>query len=263
MTGADRTTAALRIQSVAFMVGGIDSTGQPLTEVDGIGLDAGGAYTLWTSLASLPKSTAGAAAITAFGNIYVLGGFGADSLASTRVYYTTIRPEGTLNGWLVGPPLPEGRAFAAVTLAGSTLLLAGGQRGLIAADSMADSTALAGSVYAIALSPLTGAFRDTAWTMLPAGLLHPRARHAASFVGDALVVTGGIYVGAQSSGETEFALFADGALGPFAEWPGIPLPAGSVWGAAVPVVWDASGVTRVTLVGGSLGDAPTARTWVY
>jgi hypothetical protein len=234
-----------------------------LTDVDGMGLDAGGAYTLWTSLASLPKSTAGATAITAFGNVYVIGGFGADSLASTQVYYTTIRPEGTLNGWLAGPPLPEGRAFAAATLAGSTLLLVGGQRGLIAADSMADSTALAGSVFAIGLSPLTGAFHDTAWTELPNALLHPRARHAVSFVGDALIVTGGTYVGAQSSGETEFAQFVDGALGPFSEWPGSPLPAGSVWGAGAPVVWDASGVPRVTLIGGSLAGTPTAKTWTY
>jgi len=263
MAGADRTTAALNIQSVAFMVGGIDSAGQPMNEVDGIGLDAGGAYTLWTSLVSLPKSTAGAAAITAFGNIYVIGGFGVDSVASTQVLYTTIRPEGTLNGWLRGPPLPEGRAFAAVTLSGSTLLVVGGQRGLVAADSMADSTQLAGTVFAIPLSPLTGAFSGAAWTELPDTLLHPRARHAALVVCDALVVTGGVYTGAQSSGETEFAPISDGAVGAFAEWPGTMLPAGSVWGAAVPVVWDAAGVPHITLIGGWLTGAPTDRTWTY
>ena len=263
MTGADRTTAVLDIQSVAFMAGGIDSTGQPIADVDGIGLDAGGAYTFWTSLVSLPKSTAGAAAITAFGNIYVIGGFGADSVAATQVLYTTIRPEGTLNGWLVGPPLPEGRAFAAVTLVGSTLFVVGGQRGLIAPDSMADSTQLAGTVYTIPLSPLTGAFGDTAWSALPDSLLHPRARHAAFVVGDALVVTGGVYTGAQSSGETEFASIVDGGVGAFAEWSGTALPAGPVWGAAAPVVWDAGGVSHITLIGGWLDGAPTAKTWTY
>jgi hypothetical protein len=263
MAGADRTTAVLDIESVAFMAGGLDATGQPITDVDGIGLDHTGAYSLWTSLASLPKSTAGAAAATTFGTLYLIGGFGPDSLASTQVFYAPIRPEGTLNGWLQGPPLPEGRAFASMAVAGSMLLTIGGQRGLIAPDSGADSTQLAGTVFAIRLSPLTGAFVDTAWTELPDLLLHPRARHAAFVVGDALVVTGGVYPGMPSTGETEVAQLVDDRPGAFAEWTGAPLPAGAVWGAAAPIVWDIGGVPHVTLIGGSLGGTPTARTWTH
>jgi len=263
MAGADRTTAVLNIESVAFMAGGIDTDGQLLTAVDGIGLDHTGAYSLWTSLASLPRSTAGAAATTTFGTLYVVGGFGTDSLASPQVFYAPIRLEGTLNGWLQGPPLPEGRAFATMAVAGSTLLAIGGQRGLIAPDSGADSTQLAGTVFAIHLSPLTGAFQDTTWTELPDLLLHPRARHAAFVVGDALVVTGGIYAGMPSTGETEIAQLVNDRPGRFAEWAGTPLPAGAVWSAAAPIVWDLGGVPHVTLIGGSLGGSPTARTWTH
>jgi hypothetical protein len=263
MAGSDRTTAVLDVESVAYMAGGIDASGQLMTDVDGIGLDHAGQYSLWTSLASLPKSTAGAAATAVFGTLYVIGGFGTDSLASSQVLYAPIRPEGTLNGWLQGPPLPEGRAFAAVAVAGSTLLAVGGQRGLVAPDSGADSTQLAATVFAIHVSPLTGAFQDTAWTVLPDLLLHPRARHSAFVVGDALVVTGGIYPGMPSTGETEVAQLVNDQPGPFAEWTGMPLPAGAVWGAAAPIVWDLGGVPHVTIIGGSLGGSPTARTWTH
>lgn len=264
-TGSDRTTAVLQdVEAVAYVLGGIDSAGRVLADAMGLGVTADGGYGLWTGLAPLPNRRAGAAALTAFSKVYVIGGFGSDSLAARTVTYATVLPSGTLNGWFQGPELPEGRAFAAAALAGSTLLVLGGERGLVDPGGIADSSQLAATVYAIRLSPLSGAFRDTAWTELPVTLLQPRSRGAAFVVDDALVVTGGAYLGMPSTGETEFAVLTNGLPGAFQEAPGdllASLAAGPLWIASAPVVWTADGTGRVTLVGGLVAGTPSARGW--
>jgi hypothetical protein len=264
MAGADRTTAPLDIEAVAYMLGGVDSAGRVLADVLGISVSPAGAYGLWTGLASLPDRRGGTASITAFGKVYAVGGFGSDSLASRGVAYATIRPDGTLNGWFLGPPLPEGRAFASVAIAGTTLFAIGGERGLVHYDVVTDTTQLTGTVFAIRLSPLSGSFRDTAWTELPTMLLAPRSRAAAFLVEDALVVTGGVYADMPSSGETEFARFAGDTLEAFQQFPGAPLApqaGGATWSAAAPILWTRTGVGRSTVVGGNQPTGPTTRTW--
>jgi hypothetical protein len=265
MVGADRTTTALTdVESVAYMFGGVDSAGRVLSDALGIGVAADGSYSLWTPMAPLPDRRAGIAVTVSFGKIYAIGGFRADSLAAREVFYTTVLPNGTLNGWLIGPPLPEGRAFAAAAVAGSTLYVLGGERGSIIPDAVADSTQLTATIYAISISQLSGAFRDSVWTALPVALLHARARHTAAAVDDALVVTGGVYAGMPSVGETEFATLTDGQLGTFQEFPGgtlASLAGAPVLGPATPIVWTAQGIVRITLVGGAVGGTPTAQVW--
>lgn len=265
MVGADRTNAVLEnVEGVAYMIGGLDSADRVLSDVLGLGLGADGSYGLWTALPPLPDNRAGAAALAAYSKLYVIGGFGSDSLASRSVAYATILPSGTPNGWLLGPPLPEGRAFAAAVVIGSTLFVLGGERGLIDPDTVADSTQLAETVYAIAISPLTGAFRDTTWTALPVTLPQGRSRAAAFGVDDVLIVTGGVYPGMPSSAETEYATLVGGLPEAFQEFPGATLASmagGPVWLAAAPVIWDTAGIGRVTLIGGLMAGSPTAQTW--
>jgi hypothetical protein len=263
--GADRTTTVLQdIEAVAYVLGGIDSAGRVLADALGIGVTSEGAYGLWTGLAPLPNRRAGAAATAAFSKVYVVGGFGSDSVASRTVTYATVLPSGTLNGWFQGPGLPEGRAFASVAVVGSTLFVLGGERGLVDPSGVADSTQLTATVYAIRLSPLSGAFRDTTWTELPTTLLHPRSRGSAFVVDDALVVTGGVYVGMPSTGETEFAFLTSGLPGGFQESAGdllASLAGGPVWLASAPVPWTATGAARATLVGGFVAGTPGAQGW--
>ena len=265
MAGADRTTAALEdVESVAYMIGGVDSAGRVLADALGIGVSAEGAYSLWTPMAPLLDRRAGIATAVAFGKLYAIGGFGPDSLAARDVFYTTVLPNGTLNGWFVGPPLPEGRAFAAAAVAGSTLYVLGGERGAILPDSLADSTQLAATVYAIPISPLSGAFRDSVWTELPVALRRARSRLSAAIVDDALVVTGGIYGGMPSAGETEYAAITNGQVGAFQEFSGATLASvagGPVLDAARPLVWNTQGVVRVTVIGGTVGATPVAQVW--
>jgi len=265
LVGADRTTAVLdAVDGVAYMIGGLDSADRVLADVVGLGVTADGGYGFWTALSSLPDRRAGATAVAAYSKLYVVGGFGSDSLASRGVAYATVQPSGALNGWLLGPPLPEGRAFAAAAIAGSMLLVLGGERGLVDPDAIPDSAQLTATVYAIRVSPLSGAFQDTAWTVLPVTLRQARSRAAAFVTGDAVVVTGGTYLGMPSSAETEYAVLFDGLPGDFQEYPGTTLAdlaGGPVWAAAAPIIWDASGVGRVTLIGGMVAGTPSARTW--
>ncbi len=195
----------------------------------------------------------------ALGNLFVVGGIGADSLASAVVLAAVVSGPGTLNGWFEGPGLPEGRAFAALTVMGNRLYVVGGQTGLVRPDTVdPQSPDLRGTVYSIALSARTGFFADSTWTELPAALTAPRARHAALVVDSSLVVTGGVYPGMPAPGETEVArILDDGSLSAFG-LAGQPLLAGLAGGAlqgfAAPVVWDAGGAVRVTLVGGRRQD---------
>lgn len=69
MAGVDRTSAGLEPEAVAYMAGGIDTTGRLLPDVFGIGITATGEYGFWTRLTPLPTARAGAAATAAFGNL--------------------------------------------------------------------------------------------------------------------------------------------------------------------------------------------------
>ena len=254
LAGVDRTNAALELESVAYMVGGIDTTGRLLPDVFGIGITAAAQYGLWTRLTPLPIARAGAVAIAAFGNLMVIGGFGADSLALTNVHVAIVNPNGTINGWFDGPDLPEGRAFAAAVIDGDRLYVVGGETGLVS-PNVADTVGanVRSSVLMMRLSERTGFFADTAWTELTP-LLQPRSRHAAFVLGRALVVTGGIYPGRPSQDESEFAtIAADGTIGPFGTTGQVTiadLGGGVLDGAAAPAAWDQRGRAIAMLIGG-------------
>jgi len=262
IAGADRTNSRLELEAVAYMIGGADSTGLPLAGVLGISLDAAGGYGLWTSLTPLPGARIGAAAIVAFGNIIVVGGFGEDSVATTSVLTAQVNPEGTINGWFSGPPLPEGLAFSALALHDTTLYVLGGEAGVISVADPANAD-LRAAVYAIGISRRTGFFVGSAWKAM-APLPTARARHGAFALDSAIVVTGGIYAGMPSAQESEVAFIqSDGGLGAFAATGQDPLAATApLYGAAGPVLWSKAGITRATMIGGILPDSTvTARVW--
>ncbi len=266
LAGVDRTNTSLELESVAYMVGGIDTAGRLLPDVFGIGITATGEYGLWTRLTPLPVARAGAVAIAAFGNLMVMGGFGADSLALTNVNAAIVNPNGTINGWFDGPDLPEGLAFAAAVIDGDRLYVVGGETGSVSPNVSDTSGAnVRSSVWVMRLSERTGFFADSAWTEL-APLLQPRSRHAAFVLGRALVVAGGIYGGRPSQDESEFALIAaDGTIGPFATTGQVTiadLGGGVLDGAAAPAAWDQRGRAIAILIGGR-DMAGTPRTGVW
>jgi hypothetical protein len=261
----DRQTEAGAEESVAYSIGGRDAAGAVLADVEGIAISAAGGYGLWSRLTPLPGARAGATALVAFGNVIVIGGYGPGSRALPDVSLAAITSDGTLNGWFDGPPLPEGRAFAAAALVGRTLFVTGGERDSITPAAVSDTAGLTGTVFAIRLSPQTGAFLDSVWTTVATPLLHPRSRHAAMALDDALVVTGGVYAGMPGTGESEFSVIApEGTPGPFAETPPptlATLAGAPAWSFAAPRLLARDGTWRATVLGGATTAGPTARTW--
>jgi hypothetical protein len=260
----NRTSAAGEPEGVAYLIGGHGPAGLVLSAVHGLAVSPTGAYGLWSALTPLPGARAGAAAVVAYGHLIVLGGYGPDSLALRRVSVAAITADGTLNGWFEGPPLPEGVAYAAAAVSGQTLFLVGGERGLINPAGVTDTAALTGTVLSIRLSPRTGSFQDSAWTAA-AALLHPRSRHGAWVLDDALVASGGVYAGVPGAGESEFALIsAEGALGTFAELPPptmAELAGAPAWNVGLPVLMSRDGARRATHLGGATPAGPSARAW--
>jgi hypothetical protein len=259
----NRRNIAEEVENVAYLIGGRDAAGIVAT-VQGLGVSGTGRYSFWSPMTPLPGARAGATAIVAFGSLIVLGGYGPDSLALPEVSVATITSDGTLNGWFPGPSLPEGRAYAAAALAGHTLFLVGGELGLVDPAAVGDTANLTGTVLAIRLSPRTGSFLDSAWAVAPP-LLHPRARHAAFVLDDALVVAGGVYAGMPGTGESEYATVApDGTLGPFVELPPptlAELAGAPAWSLAPSLLMARDGAWRISLLGGFTPTGPTARTW--
>ena len=259
----NRLNIANEVENVAYLIGGRAAAGVVAT-VQGLGVSATGQYSLWSPMTPLPGARAGATAIVAFGNLIVIGGYGPDSLALPDVSVAAIADDGSLNGWFDGPRLPEGLAYASVALQGQTLFVTGGERGLVAPGGVTDTASVTGSVVTIRLSPRSGSFLDSVWTAAPS-LLHPRSRHAAFALDDALVVTGGVYAGMPGTGESEYAaVAADGTLGAFSELPPPTIAAlagAPVWSFAIPRLMARDGAWRASLLGGATTAGASARTW--
>ena len=259
MVGATALSSRLASGGVAWMIGGMDSTGRTLADVLGISVGLDGSYGFWTPLAPLPGDRAGSAATVGLGAIYVVGGFGTDSTARRDVLMAIINPEGTINGWFRGPDLPVALAFAGAAVIDDRLYVAGGETGLVHPDSSVTGQ-LTSAVYSLRLSRRTGFFADTAWTTEPVALVHARARHALYAAAGGLVVVGGVLVDSAVN-DTEAARIAGGTLGAFQESTATARIGGPTRDGGAPAIRDGSGFAVVTVVGGTDAGGATSRVW--
>ena len=238
------------VEGVSYLLGGMDGGGRVVSDVSGMSVWENGDEGAWTRLTALPEPRAASAAAVAYGNLYVVGGFGPDSIALASTRIAVIDSFGAPTGWIDGPPLPEGRAFAATVIHNHVMYLIGGETGHID-PSLPDTLAMRPDVFAIRLSPLTGFFVDAGW-FATVPLSGPRSRHAAFDVDAGILVSVGLT--ASGAPESEFASFTpDGSLNAFA-----PLTAptiASLAGSSISEVGYASytdhlGLPHVVLVGG-------------
>lgn len=264
--GADRSRGNLTlVDGMAYAVGGIDSTNRFLSDVIGLAVSAAGQHVPWRELSALPQPLAGAAVLVTRGLMIVAGGVASDSSASAAVYSATINPNGTLNGWFTGPPLPVPLGFATMVVHDTTIYVIGGETGHVDVDAP-DTTAQVATVYAITLSPRSGFFVDSTWRTLPSALGRRRSRHAAFALDKGILVTGGVYSGAPGAGESEFAPFVGDSLGAFIDVTAPTLTAlgGEAIGHVAGVVTaDQGAFPHPTLVGGRTlaGGAASAVWW--
>lgn len=269
IVAVDRTRTGLesdQFEAAAYLIGGLDTDGLPLASVDGLGVRSSGEYGLWQPFTLLPDRRAGVAALTTHGIIFVAGGFGPDSVARADVFFAIVLPNARLNGWFRGPPLPEPRALGALVVVDETLYYLGGQTGAVSPDSTDPASPnLRGTVWAMRLSPRSGFPSEPGWIEV-GQLVRPRSRHAAFGLDGGILVTGGVYLDAPSTGESEFASIAsDGTVGAFAIVP-VPtiaeLGGGALRDMAYATAWDSRGVPHPLIVGGRTGsDTVLARTW--
>jgi hypothetical protein len=246
------------VEGVSYLLGGMDSDGRVGSDVYGISLWQNGDQGAWTKLVPLPDARAGMAVTVAYGNLFVAGGFGQDSIALRSVNVAVVDSFGQPTGWYEGPPLPEGRAFAAAVIHDHVLYVIGGEAGQVD-PANPDTTMVHADVYAIHLSERTGFFADAAWQTLATGLLAPRSRHAAFALDNGILVSVGITAG--GGGESEFAAFGtDGTLAPFVA------VAGTTIGQVIEPGWaqyiDHDGALHVVLAGGQKsGQGPVTQVW--
>ena len=132
----------------------------------------------------LPQARTDAAIVAAGLQTLLVGGSDGKA-AQASVYATVIRPDGNIDGWTEGPPLPSPRAGAsAVFFSGSAYVIGG-----LGPDGAPTDTVFVGT-------PEAASGKITAWTeSTDLKLLAPRAEAAVVVSGDGIFLVGGRDVG--------------------------------------------------------------------
>lgn len=253
------------VEGVSYLIGGMDAAGRVVADVQGMSVWENGDQGAWTRLAGLPDPRAGASASVAYGNLYVVGGFGPDSLALPSVSVAVIDSFGAPTGWLAGPPLPEPLAFTTLVVHNHMIYVLGGETGhVLPGLSFPDTTQLRPDVFAAHLSVRTGFFEASGWQALPTPLSVPRSRHIAADLDAGILVATGVTP--PGGAESEFAAFLpDGTLGPFTAISASSIA--SISGASISqagsaVYLDSAGAPHVVLAGGiTPAGALSGRVW--
>jgi N-acetylneuraminic acid mutarotase len=110
-----RSPASVTSGGYVYVMGGDDANGNASSAVYYAKLNSDGSLGAWTTGTSLSDMSSGAAAVTANGYVYYLGGIDTSGF-STAVYYSKVGSDNSLGAWTTGNSLPVGlEGFAAVT----------------------------------------------------------------------------------------------------------------------------------------------------
>jgi len=161
---------------------------------------------------ALPTARTGGAAAQLGTNLLYIGGLDGDAPSDTTFVATV--ENGTVGAWSEGPALPEGRANAALAILSGTAYLIGGT----GPDGPTDT------IWSIGLDPDSGELAE--WTEVEGvALPEPREGAAAAAVTDGVLVAGGLGGdGTPTATVWKSTLDDEGALGEFAEQPGLVQP---------------------------------------
>jgi hypothetical protein len=269
---ATPTNSQLKVGAgVIYLLGGVTSAGAPVATVFRGLLGADGTITSWSG-GSLPAPLHSASAVMIRGDLYVLGGSTSGDAPVATVYRARVDSLGLLGPWQTEPPLPFARSYAAAGQAGTTLYLLGGDSATVSADDsnyLTNGTKVSQIVYA-AVDPSTGDLAG--WTVNGGSLGYAASKHTAVLAGGRVLLTGGLYPGADTGASEEryATLNGDGSVGAFTNAAGTQT-IGSAGGRRLfnhaAVTWvDAGGTAHVLILGGDDVNAPgkkRAEVWVY
>jgi hypothetical protein len=241
--------------SALYIIGGIDSAGRAQASVLAADVTADGVASAFVPVEPLPAPVAGAIAAVRRGRVYVMGGTDALGRPQRSVYVGRIGNDGRIDGWFVQPDLPAPRAYGGGVVLSTRALAFGGLADSTGPGGELDSTlARLATTDTASLSQASGFFTGT-WAPGAAVLPAARSQFATLDLGAVVLVVGGLYSGAASSGaETLAAAVVGDSLGPFAGPVGANTIAGLGGGVLVGpagTTWrDADGTRHGLVLGG-------------
>lgn len=246
-----------------FVLGGIEEkSGQPVTTVTSIALNADGTAGPATSAGDLPEPLHSVGAVLFRSTIYVAGGATTDDVPVTSAYRAQIDSLGNLGPWESLAPLPSARAHHGFTLFGASLYAVGGE---LSAVHPEDGSLAGGSrtdEVLVARLDLRSGGLLAGWSTATSSLGKNRSRHSALAMGGTLFVTSGLYSAANtgSSENTAAPIQPDGTVGSFSGATGSntlqSVGGMNLFNLAAVTYVDASGVAHVMILGGDSVNGP-------
>lgn len=238
-----------------FVLGGLDETGEPTSEVWSARVGLDGALDPWQSTTSLPEDLRAPSAIVFAGWIYVVGGANASGMAVNDTWRAPVHEDGTLGAWASMAALPENASHAALVGFGPFLYSLGGETAGTTPDRASQTGSETSQVRVARVDLRTRDLSIAGWTPTSA-MGKSRSKHGAIFAGGSLLVTSGIYAGNPGSSENTYAsINPDGSL---ASWNGatgsetIDEEIGiSLYNQAVVTFIDDAGFGHVLVLGGA------------
>lgn len=254
--------------------GAVDASGTPTNAVYRGTLGTDGAVSAWSAAGQLPAAVHSLGAVLFRGDIYLVGGSGADNTPVAEVYRARLDSLGTIGEWVPQPALPLARSYARVAQFGGYLYAFGGDTGAVTPNDSnytSNATKLNEVVYA-RINLRTGDLADPTWTPNNSGMTKAASKHTVVVAGGNVLVTGGLYNGAATgSSEESYAQFnSDGTVSSFAGATGAHTIASAggknLFNHAALGYVDANGVAHVLVIGGDDVNAPgkkRAEVWFY
>ncbi|MEX2182468.1 MAG: IPT/TIG domain-containing protein [Gemmatimonadaceae bacterium] len=258
--------------SIYVLGGAIDVVGTPSTTVYRGRLNTDGTVSSWVTTTPLPVALHSLGAVIFRGEIYISGGATAANAPVTGVYRARIDSTGALGAWQALPSLPSARAQHGFVVFGRFLYTVGGSRAAVNPHSASLTDARTDEVLYAAINLRTGELAQTAWTVNANALTKTTAKQGVVAAGGTIFMNGGLYSAANTgSSENSYAVFnSDGSVGAFAGATGsntiVSSGGGNLFNHAVLSYVDATGVSRVLVLGGDDVSAPSTKrsaVWFY
>ncbi|HEX6965256.1 MAG TPA: IPT/TIG domain-containing protein [Gemmatimonadaceae bacterium] len=266
-----------RVKGTGFIYvfgGATDSAGTPTNTIYRGTLAADGSVSAWAAAGQLPAAVHSLGAVLFRGDVYLVGGSGANNAPVATVYRARIDSLGALGSWQTEASLPAGRSYDAVAQFGGYLYAFGGDSSAVTPNdsNYTNNGAKLNQIVYAKIDLRTGDLVGQSWTANASGLTKATSKHTAVVAGGNVLVTGGLYNGAATgSSEESYAQFnSDGTVSSFNGATGSHTIA-SAGGAnlfnhaAIGYV-DANGVAHVLVLGGDDVNAPgkkRAEVWFY
>jgi hypothetical protein len=238
-----------------YVIGGLDTTGQPSTSVFHARVALDGTVQPWQATTPLPQALRSPSAAIFAGWMYVVGGANAQGMAVRSTWRAPVGADGSIGAWQAMAELPAAASHSALVSFGPFLYAVGGETLATTPTGASQSGSETSNVF-LARVDLRSRNPTAAGWSATASMGKARSKHGAIFAGGSVLVTSGVYAGNPGSSENAYAAInSDGTLG---SWNGatgsetIDVELGmSLYNQAVVTFIDEAGFGHVLVLGGA------------